>query len=244
VDIVTLAERPDLEQAQRALRALWPEFMLWDPIADLYYAHLDRWAEFALLAVDGDTVAARGFSVPFAMGADLERTVLPADGWDRIIRWAHRDHVTGRETTTVAGLEIALLPKYRGSGLATEMVVAMKANADRLGFGELVIPVRPSRKHLEPATPMVEYAARTREDGLPEDSWLRIHVRAGGRIQGVCPTSMTITGTLGQWREWTGLPFDTSGDVLVEGALVPVHVSVPEDHAVYVEPNVWVRHSW
>ena len=50
MDIVTLAERPDLEQAQRALMAVWPEFMLWDPIADLYYAHLDRWAEFALLA--------------------------------------------------------------------------------------------------------------------------------------------------------------------------------------------------
>lgn len=27
------------------------------------------------------------------------------------------------------------------------------------------------------------------------------------------------------------------------GALVPVRVSVEHDHAVYVEPNVWVRHS-
>ncbi len=182
--------------------------------------------------------------MPFALGAGLERAVLPPDGWDRVVQWAHCDHVTGRRTTTVAGLEIALLPQCRGSGLAAEIVVAMKANADRLGFGELVIPVRPSRKHLEPATPMVDYAARTREDGLPEDPWLRIHARASGRIKGVCPTSMTITGTLGQWRHWTGLPFDTSGDVVVEGALVPVHVSVPEDHAVYVEPNVWIRHLW
>ena len=45
-----------------------------------------------------------------------------------------------------------------------------------------------------------------------------------------------------QWREWTGLPFTTSGEVEVAGALSPVHVSVEQDHAVYVEPNVWVHH--
>jgi hypothetical protein len=24
---------------------------------------------------------------------------------------------------------------------------------------------------------------------------------------------------------------------------VPVHISVEQDHGVYVEPNVWLRHS-
>ena len=42
---------------------------------------------------------------------------------------------------------------------------------------------------------------------------------------------------------WTGLPFDTTGDVIVPKALVPVHVDVTHDHAVYVEPNVWVQHD-
>ena len=53
---------------------------------------------------------------------------------------------------------------------------------------------------------------------------------------------LTIT-TLARWRAWTGLPFDTAGDVLVPGALVPVTCSTAHDHAVYVEPNVWVRHD-
>jgi hypothetical protein len=35
---------------------------------------------------------------------------------------------------------------------------------------------------------------------------------------------MTISGTLAQWREWTGLAFDTDGPVIVEGALSPVLV--------------------
>jgi hypothetical protein len=54
---------------------------------------------------------------------------------------------------------------------------------------------------------------------------------------------MTIAGSLAEWRAWTSLPFETSGTVLVEGALNPVHVSVENDYAVYVEPNVWIVHA-
>lgn len=86
---------------------------------------------------------------------------------------------------------------------------------------------------------MADYAARIRSDGLPWDPWLRVHVRAGGRIVGPCPASMTIAGSLSQWREWSGLPLDRDGDVEIVGALSPVHVSVIHDRAVYVEPNIW-----
>jgi hypothetical protein len=78
---------------------------------------------------------------------------------------------------------------------------------------------------------------------LPADPWLRTHVRVGGRVLQVCPRSMVVPGTLAEWRDWTGLPFDTSGAVVVPGALVPVHCSVEQNHAVYVEPNVWVEHD-
>jgi hypothetical protein len=53
---------------------------------------------------------------------------------------------------------------------------------------------------------------------------------------------MVIPGTIAQWRRWTGLPFDRSRSVEVPGALNAVHVSLEGDHAVYVEPNVWVHH--
>jgi hypothetical protein len=36
--------------------------------------------------------------------------------------------------------------------------------------------------------------------------------------------------------------FDRSGEQSVAGALVPVVVSLEQDYAVYVEPNLWVRH--
>ena len=54
---------------------------------------------------------------------------------------------------------------------------------------------------------------------------------------------MVVAGTLAEWREWTGLPFDHHGDVVVPQALVPVRCDVTHNHAVYVEPNVWVRHD-
>jgi GNAT superfamily N-acetyltransferase len=242
MQIVTLAERPDLAGAHWDLVAGWPSFMLNDPVADLYYSQLEYWAEHVILAVDEGAVVARGLSVGFAMGEVLERPFLPDDGWDGVVRWSWLDQLAGRAPTDVSALEVVVRMDRRGAGLATRMVEAMIENIGRLGFERLVAPVRPSDKHLEPSTPMEQYVRRVRDDGLPADTWMRIHARLGASVESVCPTSMTISGTLAQWRSWTGLPFDQSGEVRVPGGLVPVHVDVSQDHAVYVEPNVWMVH--
>jgi hypothetical protein len=85
-------------------------------------------------------------------------------------------------------------------------------------------------------------AARRRDDGLSEDPWLRTHVRAGGRLQGVAHRSTTVTAGLDRWRAWTGLPLTDDGLTAIPGALAPLVVSVPLDFGCYVEPNVWVDH--
>jgi hypothetical protein len=139
-------------------------------------------------------------------------------------------------------VEINVRRTERGAGLSAIMLGEMTRRARLAGFDDLIAPVRPSGKAEEPTAPMSDYAARRRPDGLPFDPWLRTHVRAGGTIVRVCPRSMVIGGSLDEWRRWTSLPFDGSGDVLVPGALSPVHVDLAQDHAVYVEPNVWVRH--
>lgn len=243
--IASVAERPDLA-GHLPMPDLWPEFMKHDPIGDLYYARArTTYPEFVVLAFDASDLSvpvAKSYSVPFAMGGDSGRDALPEDGWDGVIRWAWLDELAGREPTHVSALEVVVRSDLRGTGLASVMLEAKRQNAARLGFTDLVAPVRPNAKHLEPHTPMSEYAYRTRDDGLPVDPWIRLHVRAGGTIEGVCPRSMTIPGTLAQWRTWTGLPFDESGDVEVPFALNPVHVDAEHDHAVYVEPNVWLHH--
>ncbi|WP_062214761.1 hypothetical protein [Streptomyces sp. NBRC 109706] len=223
----------------------WPTFMLQDQISPLYYADArTAWPEHVLIAVDRDRpdrLVASGYSVPFHWDDDPDAP-LPAGGWDEVIRNATLDRLAGRRGNLVSALEISVRPDLRGTGLSSTMLAAMRANAAESGFGTLVAPVRPNAKHHRPKEPVADYAARLRADGLPEDPWLRVHVRAGGVIAGVSVRAMTIAGTLAEWRAWTGLPFDTTGPVEVPGALVPVHCDTAHDHAVYCEPCVWVRH--
>jgi GNAT superfamily N-acetyltransferase len=237
--VVSRAERPDLREAMNELPTSWPRFMMEDP-ASWMMSLLNDHPAFQLALLDGDRVVAKANSVPFAWDGD--EASLPDTGWDTVLARGVIGGARGRTPTALSALEIAIDPAWQGKGLSRVMVDGLRAAAVGAGFCDLVAPVRPSRKSDRPDQPMAEYVARMRADGLPEDPWLRVHVRAGGRVVRVCPASMVIPGTLAQWREWTGLPFDRDGEVTVPGALTPVHVSLAHDHAVYVEPNVWVRH--
>jgi GNAT superfamily N-acetyltransferase len=190
--------------------------------------------------LDG-AVIARGLSVPFSFPTE-RRAELPDDGWDAVLMWGMADHRRGDRPTVASALEIAIDAEHLGKGLSYTMLDALRDAVRRQGLTTLYAPVRPNGK-ADPRQSMTEYVDERRADGLPADPWLRVHVKAGGTIVKVAPASMVIPGSLAQWRERTGLPFDTDGEVLVPGALTPVHVDLGHDHAVYVEPNVWVRHD-
>jgi GNAT superfamily N-acetyltransferase len=246
LEIFTLRERPDLRPLVFAaeLQSVWPEFMMHDPAAELYFAPsiFDRYLDFAFVGVAAGKVVARAFSVPFAFNIE-DRAELPDGGWDHVIRWAHEDRLAGRAPNALSALEICLLPEARGGGNSLAFLDAMKTCARAHGFAELYAPVRPNQKHLHPLMPMRDYVKTVRADGLPADSWLRTHLGAGGKIVKIAPYSMTVVGSIADWSRWTGMAFDRSGEVAVAGALAPVMVSLEQDHAVYVEPNVWVRYS-
>jgi GNAT superfamily N-acetyltransferase len=243
--VASIAERPDLTPMLDRFPDAWPEFMYHDPISSLYYDFVvSDYPEYCLVAVDpvtGEPVA-KACTVPFSRpggaGADL-----PPDGYDAAILSSARDRLAGRTGNLIAAIEVAVRPERRGAGVSATMVAAVRRNAQRLGHSDLLVPVRPNAKHEHPDVPMAEYVRWARPDGLPADPWLRVHARAGGRMVGIAARSMVITGTLAEWRTWTGLPFDAPGPVRVPGALVPVHCDVEAGVAVYVEPNVWVRHK-
>ncbi|MDQ1036739.1 GNAT superfamily N-acetyltransferase [Streptomyces sp. V3I8] len=242
--IASLAERPEMSGRVTGMADTWPEFLRNDLVGNAHYGRIAReLPEYVLFAQDASgEVVAHAYSVPFALG-DEKPGALPPRGWDDILVWAFGDLRGGVTPDTVSAVSVVVAPHAQGTGLSGRMLSAMRDNARKRGFGEVVAPVRPSAKHLEPRTAMEEYAFRTRGDGLPHDPWLRVHVRAGGRIEAVAPASMTVAASLGEWRRWTGLPFDEEGLVEVEGALVPVHCEPARGYAVYVEPNVWVRHA-
>ena len=186
---------------------------------------------------DRGRIVAKAYSAPFVLpegelpDAVTSRCATPC--------WHGSD---GETPNAITAAEIAIVPELQGTGLSSLMLAALRDKAGRLGFSELLAPVRPNGK-ADVHEPMTSYAFRTRDDGLPVDPWLRVHVRAGGRIDRVAPRSMVIPGTLEEWRAWTGLPFDTTGPVEVPGALAPVMCDAEHGTATYVEPNVWIRHA-
>src|SRR6266508_3711381 len=210
--IASLADRPDLPSAYAEGEDLWPTFMHQDPIGGLYYA--DNHKAFPeFLVVAVDPVE------PDRLAA---RALSVPFTWE--------------------GDSDADLPVDGWDGVIRRAALDRQLGQRGNLVSALEITVRPNAKHRHPHMPIAEYAAWSRADGFSHDPWLRVHVRAGGRIVGVCHRAMVIAGTLAEWRSWTGLPFDASGSVEVADALVPVHCDLVHGHAVYVEPAVWVHH--
>ncbi|MEV6944069.1 N-acetyltransferase [Streptomyces sp. NPDC051172] len=241
--MTTLAERPSLLSRIYEIAETWPAFIPHDPAGEALLGRVvEDFPRYCVVATDGDRVVARGLSVPF--NAELDgREEMPDKGWDQVLVWAFRDQSHGNAPTTVSALEITVDTDYLGRGLSYRMLAALQDAAGRQGHNVLLAPVRPTAKHREPRVTMADYIRRQGADGFPTDPWLRVHVKAGGSIQKVAPASMTVSGSLSQWRQWTGLPFNSSGDIDVPGALVPVRCDIAHDQAVYVEPNVWIRHD-
>ena len=242
IEITTLAERPEVTTYLGDFWNVWPQFMLQDLIADALIGQVaTEFADQCLIATEDGELVAHSRSIPFAFPLE-DRTELPSRGWDQVLQWGFEDLRFERETNVSSALEIVIKPTHLGRGLSYRMLQAMRDAVKAKGHTTLYAPVRPNGK-TDAQMPMTQYVAQVREDGLPTDPWLRVHVKAGGRILKVASTSMLIAGSLAEWRTWTGLPFDRTGEVIVPQALVPVLADVDHDRAIYAEPNVWIQHD-
>jgi GNAT superfamily N-acetyltransferase len=240
--LVSLAERPELRGPLGDHNVgVWPAFMLESPVAHAHWHHLaEDFAEDQIALVDGDdTILAGHNSAPLPWdGTDAG---LPA-GWDAQMERSVRMLTDGTSPGALGALQIVVAPERQGGGLAGVMLFAMRANARKRGLGALIACVRPTWKPRYPLTPIDRYASWTRADGLPLDPWIRLHVRAGGRIVRPSPRSMAITGAVAEWEAWTEMVFPESGDYVVPGACQPVHIDREADLGSYFDPNVWVVH--
>ncbi|AGZ41676.1 hypothetical protein [Actinoplanes friuliensis] len=242
LEVTTLSQRPDRVPLAGQLEdpAVAP-FLYQDPVsAALFLDLVGRHPEYTLLAVERKTgrPAAMVCTLPFT-----ETGGPPPGGYDAVLLSAAADTLAGRKGASVSALFATVRTDLRGRGVSALMVDAARRNAAGLGHTELLAPVRPTHKHEHVGMSMAEYVAWRRPDGTAADPWIRVHERAGGRFVAVAPHSMTITAGLAGWREWTGLPFDTAGPVVVPGGAVPVLCDPDRDVATYVEPNAWFAHD-
>jgi GNAT superfamily N-acetyltransferase len=221
--VIDLEQRPDLSEAVNAIPgAVWPEFMLRDQVAEKHWPqYLSRYPRyiFALLTQSG-TIAAAANAIPVPWDGKIER--LPA-GWDESLELGvSAEDISQRDKFSLCALGVTTLPTFQGQGCGKKLLSAMKARAAEDGFRALISPMRPTHKHLHPELSMEAYLDRKDAQGRTEDPWLRTHLSLGAKVLKVCPESMRISGSLAEWQAWTGMKFDSTGEALVPGGLVPV----------------------
>ena len=237
--VVTAEERPDLwERSVTVFPDAWHEYNLHGDVAGQYFGALfPRFARFQVLFWDPriDRVVARGRTIPFAWDGTLDD--LPA-GIDALGLEAVE---AARPPTALSALAAEVVSDHQSRGLSTRVVESMADVAHAAGLAPLVAPVRPNRKDRYPLTPIDEYAAWVRDDGLPFDPWMRVHVRLGGTTLRPEPRSMRITGSVAEWVEWTGMEFPADGQYVFPGGLAPLEVR--SGVGSYWEPNVWMLHQ-
>lgn len=241
--LTTLNERPDLDPLVDAHHAgLWAPFMTESEVANRMFprAHAD-WPDHQLVLLDPDgAVVATSNAMPLAWdGTDED---LP-DSWDDQVLRSAADVDAGRPPTALGAMLIVVGRDKRGGGLSGVMLGAIQAAGRAAGYRAVIACVRPTEKHRYPLTSIERYATWLRDDGLPFDPWLRLHVRLGGRIVRAAPRSMAIHGSVADWEAWTGLTFPDSGEYVVPTATSPVSIDRAHDLGVYFDQNVWVVHD-
>jgi len=221
-----------------------PGFLDQDEVVGRYWSRLAEIFpdyQFCLVEKASGTAVARGHSIPVAF--DGEWSSLPDEGLDWVLEKGFLDNADGRRSTVYSALYIVVSDQYRGSGLSSRVLAAMRQIGREQGFSHLIAPVRPSMKSHYPLIAMEEYCRWQNAEGYPFDPWLRVHVRAGGEVLHSCPRSMKVRGSLRQWEEWTGMEFPGAGSYVVPGALAPVTVDNGNgSEGLYIEPGIWVLH--
>ncbi len=241
--VVRYSERPELwDDIGELSGEVWPEYNLHGETLNHYWRQLydvfPDW-QFVLYDPGEQEILAEGHTIPLAWdGTDADL----GPGIDASLAAAFDLRAAGGAATAVSALAAEVPPRHQSRGLSPVLLTAMAGLARQAGLRHLIAPVRPSRKDRYPTIPIERYVRWTRPDGSPFDPWVRVHTRLGARIGPIIPHSLHITGTVGEWETWTGMPFPETGDYVFPAGLAPVHIDREIDTGEYWEPNIWIIH--
>lgn len=229
------------EQMERLFAEGFPGFITADPEVKKYISRVREYfpqLDVILVSEDGQP-AATGWGVPVPWADDVAD--LPQSFAD-ILRIAVGARESGFDTNTFVICGGVVHPELKGTGTATELIRALIKTGQDHGMTRVLAPLRPTRKHLYPLISIESYASWVRDDGLPFDPWLRLHVRAGGRVIALAPNAQTMFGSVREWEEWARMPLPASGQYVIPDGMSVLHIDTAVDVGTYTEPNIWIRH--
>ncbi|WP_156678481.1 transferase [Sphingomonas profundi] len=197
---------------------------------------MEQYPDYQVAVVDRkrDYVVATGNLIPLHHD---DPTDLPDGGWDWALEQAAR--TVGVAPNMVVGLSVSVPDAHRNRGLARLVLGAMRNIVASKGLGTPYLPVRPTMREQHLDVDIADYAAWRRNDGKLFDPWLRAHESVGGRMMGICHSSMVIDKPVGFWEAWSGQVYEASGDYPIAGGLAPVAIDLARGIGTYIEPNVW-----
>jgi amino acid adenylation domain-containing protein/non-ribosomal peptide synthase protein (TIGR01720 family) len=240
IRVFTLRQRPDLQKAADTLhRMAWPDFFAGDETLRANWPKLSSdFPHYQLvLTNEKDEILGVGNAIPIEWDGTIAG--LPR-GWDEGLRQGVEQRGQANALLVLAGV----VGKERtGLGLGMLLLKAFKALATAHGLARILVPVRPTGKSEHPEMTFEQWCAQRRSDGLPADSWLRVHERLGARWLRIDTKSQLIRAPLAQWEIWGKCLFPTSGQYNVKHALQPVLVNVEEGWGEYHDPCVWMEHT-
>src|SRR5690554_4963478 len=133
--------------------------------------------EYQFSLKSSDKIIGVANCLPFFWDKSFEE--LPERGWDWVFEKGINDKLNDIKANTLNGLQIAVNKECQGKGISSIILKEMVSVARDNGFKYITIPVRPSLKSKYPLIPIDHYIKWKREDSLPYDPWLRVHIRMG-----------------------------------------------------------------
>lgn len=243
-NIITAKQNPELvNRTQERIDTEWPEFMLHDPVANLFCDCYEKLPQFQFVLEDNQTgdICAIANSIPLYWDEAFED--LPDKGWDWAMLTGIEQLKNKIQPNILCALQVVVFSGFKGRGISSQAVLAMKSIGKSYDLSDLIAPVRPTLKCNYPLIPIHNYIKWQNSANKPYDPWIRVHNNLGAKIIKPCLNSMRITGTVSDWKKWTKLDFLESGEYIIPGALNPVVVDIDKNIGTYIEPNVWLHHK-
>lgn len=237
-----LLNKAQISQYRHAITKAFPQIISESQVIKNNWTKLETYFpeyQHFLLSNKGDLI---GFinTIPFHFQNALSK--LPDNGWDWMFEKGINDYEHNIEPNNLGGLQVIVRSKFKKQGYSKEILNFAKTHLHSSRFENLIIPIRPTRKHEFPQMTMASYLELKQQDKI-YDPWIRTHVKSGAEIIKICSKSMTMKGDLMFWESMLNRKIDKSGNYKLKGALELVSIDLENNTGQYVEPNIWIKYS-